>query len=131
MADKSTQLVLDALSKAVADPAGMPLFQQKSAPGLFKGTALARQAAQRCKEEDLLRVIRTEPSGKAVREVVAITQKGIEHLLSQNNPRQVLHDLVRAVEGREKQMTNLIATALHTQTSLEAIKSLAVTTLHQ
>ncbi|HYV36109.1 MAG TPA: hypothetical protein VE988_10425 [Gemmataceae bacterium] len=131
MADKSSQLVLDALGKAAVDPAGVPLFQQKTAAGLFAGTALARQAAQRCKEQDLLRVVRTESRGKAVQEVVAITPKGLEHLLGQSNPRQLLQDLVRAVEGRQQQLNEWIAAAKQAQTSMDALRNLASAALER
>jgi hypothetical protein len=124
-------MVLDALSRAALDPAGVPLFQQKTAPGLFAGTALARQAAQRCKEQELLRVIRTEAHGKAVQEVVAITPKGVEHLLNQSNPRQLLQDLVRAVEGREQQLRDWAAASRQMHVSLESIRQLATAALER
>jgi hypothetical protein len=129
LADKSTQLVLEALSRAVADPAGLLLFSQKTAPGLFRATSLARQAAQRCKEQDLLRVVRTEARGNSVHEVCAITPKGLDHLLTQSNPRHVLEDLVRAVEAREKQLDDLLATLRQTQNHLEGMRTLTAAVL--
>ena len=60
MVDKSAPLVLDALSRAVADPGGLPLFSGKQAPGLFAATAAAKQAAQQCKDDGLLHIVRTE-----------------------------------------------------------------------
>jgi hypothetical protein len=129
LADKSTQLVLEALSRAVADPAGLPLFSQKTTPGLFSATTLARQAAQRCKEQDLLRVVRTEARGKAVHEVCAITPKGLDHLLSQSNPRHVLEDLVRAVEARERQLGEIVAGVRETQAHLEGLRGLTAAVL--
>src|SRR5437868_15502454 len=41
MADKATQLLLEALRRAVADPTGLPLYASKTAPGLFPATAAA------------------------------------------------------------------------------------------
>jgi hypothetical protein len=131
VADKSSQLVLDALSRAVGDPGGLPLFSQKASPGLFAATTLARQVAERCKEQDLLRVVRTEARGKAVQEVVAITAKGLDLLLSQQKPRQVLEDLVRALEGREKQLGELVAAARQAQASIDALKCVATTLLER
>ena len=64
LADKPSQLILDALSRA-ADPAGVPLFAGKTTPGLFPATAPSRLAALHCKEENLLRVLRTEQRGKS------------------------------------------------------------------
>src|SRR5262245_36057467 len=99
MADKSTQLILAALGRAAADPAGVPLFGSRAAPGLFAATGPARQAAQRCKDEDYVRVVRSAPRGKTVQEICAITEKGLAYLLSQVSPKQVLEDLVRALDA--------------------------------
>jgi hypothetical protein len=129
MADKSSQLVLDALHRAARDPAGTPLFGRKAAPGLFASTAVARQAAQRCKEQDLLRVVATEPRGKQTQELVAITAKGLDQLLLQSAPRQVFEDLIRAVEGRERQLKEIIGSARQAQAQLGCIQELAETVL--
>lgn len=131
MADKATQLLLEALRRAVADPTGLPLYASKTAPGLFPATAAARPAAQRCKEEALVQVVRTESRGKAVQEVCALTDKGLSYLLTQANPRQVLEDLVRALEAREAEFGALVAAARQVQTTLEAFKALAANVLQQ
>ena len=55
MADKSTQCILAALSRAAASPDGAPLFAARGGPGLFPSTAAGKQAAQRCKDEGWLR----------------------------------------------------------------------------
>ncbi len=60
MADKSTQLILAALGRAVASPDGAPLFAAKSGPGLFPSSAAGKQAAQRCKDEGWLRSLSAE-----------------------------------------------------------------------
>jgi hypothetical protein len=90
LADKSTQLVLDALGRAAVDPAGVPLHGNKKNPGLFAATATAKQAAQRCKDEGYLHVLRTETKGKTSTEVCALTEKGLAYLLAQVSPKQVL-----------------------------------------
>lgn len=125
MGDKSTQLILEALSKAVADPAGVPLHGSKNVPGLFTTAAPAKQAAQRCKEEGYLRVVRTETNGKSEWEVCTLSEKGLTFLLSQVSPRQVLEDLVRAVEGRQTQLQEWLGVARQTQSSLEGLRSIA------
>lgn len=125
MADKSTQLVLEALSRAVADPAGLPLYAGKSAPGLFAPTAPARLAAQRCKDDGYLRVVRSETRGKVVHEICSITEKGLAYLLDQASPKQVLEDLVRAVEARHTQLHELVSAARQSQASLEGFKAIA------
>ena len=82
MADRSTQMLLDGLSRAAADPAGLPLLAGKAFPGLYPCTAPGKQVAQRCKEEGFLRVVRTETRGKNAVEVCTISDKGIAYLLS-------------------------------------------------
>lgn len=131
MADKSTLLLLDALSRAAADPAGVPLHAGKTGPGLFPATTAARLAAQRCKDEAFVKVVRTDGRGKAVLEVCAITEKGLAFLLSEANPRQVLEDLVRAVESRQNQLADLVATARQAHAGLEALKAVAEKVLQQ
>jgi hypothetical protein len=131
LADKSTQLLLEALSRAAADPAGVPLYVSKSGPGMFPATAAAKAAAQRCKDDHLVKVVRTETRGKAVQEVCALTEKGLAYLLEQISPKQTLEDLVRAVESRQAQVTELVAAARQSHASLEAVKALAEKVLQQ
>lgn len=131
MADKSTQLVLDALTRAVADPAGLPLHGGKSAPGLFPTSPAAKQAAQRCRDEGYVRVVGTRARGKTLQEICAITEKGLAYLLSQVNPRQVLEDLVRSLEARQGQVAELVAAARQTQASFESLRNLTERVLQQ
>src|SRR5207245_2269010 len=100
-------------------------------PGLFPATPVARQAAQRCKEEDFVKVLRTESRGKATQEVCAITDKGLAYLLTQVNPRQVLEDMVRAREARQSQLGELVTAARQAHGSLEALKALAAGVLQR
>jgi hypothetical protein len=131
MVDKSTQLILDALSRAVADPAGLPLHGGKAASGLFPTTPAARQVAQRCKDDGFLRVVHTETKGKTTVEVCTITEKGLAHLLSEVSPKQVLQDLVRALEARQAQAGELLSATRQMQTSLDALKATAEKVLQQ
>lgn len=131
MADRSTQLILDGLRRAVAEPTGLPLFTQKTAAGLFANTAPARQAAQRCKDDGLIRVVRQESHGRSVREVCAITEKGLSQLLEQVSPRQVLEDLVKALEGRKLQVGELVAAARNWEAGLETLRTTAERILQQ
>jgi hypothetical protein len=125
MADKSTQMLLDALGRAVAEPAGVPLLGSKTAAGLFGPTPAGKQVAERGKELGYLRVLRTEARGKNVHEICAITEKGLAFLLAQASPRQVLEDLVRALEARQAQVSDLVAVARQTQATLESLKTVA------
>jgi hypothetical protein len=131
MADKSTPLILEALGRAAAEPAGLPLHGGKGSPGLFAVSGTARQAAQRCMADGLLRVIRTEPRGKADHEICALTEKGLAYLLDQLNPKQVLEDLVRVLEARAGQVSELVASARQTQAGFEALKGVTEKVLHR
>lgn len=131
LADKSTAQVLNALSRAIADPQGVPLHGRKDYPGLFAGNAAGRLAALRCKDEGYLRLVRTETRGKTTHEICAISEKGVAFLLSQVSPRQVLEDFIRALEMRQGQTSQLLATASEMQVSLDFLKTLAERALAQ
>ena len=121
--DKATQLVLDALGRAAAEPAGVPLYSGRTAAGLFPATPPGKQAAQRCVEQGYLRVVRSETRGKLVHEACALTEKGLAYLLTQVSPRQVLEDFVRALEARRSQIDELVAAARQTHATLDALKA--------
>ncbi|MFL5339321.1 MAG: hypothetical protein ACJ8F7_04060 [Gemmataceae bacterium] len=121
MADKSTRLILDALSRAATAPDGLPLFGAKASPGLFPSNAAARAAAQRCKDDGYLQVL--ELADKPARELCGITDKGRTWLLHQVSPRQVLEDFVRVLEDRQKQADDLIAAARRMAASLDSLKT--------
>jgi hypothetical protein len=118
LADKSTQLVLEALGRAAAEPDGVPLLGTK--PALFPPSA--RQAAQRCLDENFLRVVRTETRGKADQQYCALTEKGLGFLLQQVHPRHVLEDLLRAVEARQQQLDDLLRLTEKTQADLGGLR---------
>jgi hypothetical protein len=144
VADKSSQLVLSALSRAAAAPAGLPLHGTKTVPGLFPTNAAGKQAAQRCQTEGYLcpvaaplpssspklggdtggggtaTVTKKKTSGQPL---CTITEKGLAYLLGSVSPRAVLEDLVRAVEARQKQTDDLLAVARQMQQGLEALKA--------
>lgn len=131
MADKPTQLVLAALSRAVAEPGGLPLFGSKSAPGLFAATATGRQAAQRCQDEGYLQLVRSETKGKSTVDYYTLSDKGLNYLLSQASPRELLEDLVRALEARQAQAADLLAVARQMQATLDGLKASAEQVLRQ
>lgn len=135
MADKSTQLVLEALSRAAAAPAGAPLHGSKTAPGLFPTNAAGKQAAQRCQEDGYLRLLTVEEEptvagGTATRlkkkgsspPLGAITEKGLAHLLDHISPRPILEDFLRALDGQRQQTEELLRTGRQMQQSIEALR---------
>jgi hypothetical protein len=121
MADQST-LIVDALRRAAAEPSGLPLFGGKTAPGLFPTSALARQAAQHCRDEAYLRVVRTEARGKTSLEICTLTDKGMAHLVEQVSPRRVLEDLARALDARGEHLATLTTAVQQGQSELQAFR---------
>jgi hypothetical protein len=123
LADRSTRLIRDALCRAAAEPDGAALIASKSEPGLFPSTATAKAAAERCKEEGYVRVVRTESKGKLIREICAITEKGRHYLVRNSSPREVLEDFVRALEGRQADVQRLADAVMKMQQGLQGMQS--------
>jgi hypothetical protein len=131
LADKASQLLLAGLGRAAAEPTGLPLHGRKGAEGLFTGTAAGKVAAQRCKDEGYLQVVRTETRGKSNLEICALTDKGLAHLLGQVSAKQVLEDFIRAVESRQAQVDDLLGVARQMQAGLDALKLAAEKVLRE
>ncbi len=111
LADKSNQLILEALHRAASEPAGAPLFSSKKVPGLFPGGASARPAAEQCQRMGFLRPAPTRIASDETPEAFAITDKGLDFLLSQLSPKQVLEDLAKQFERRQSQVQEIANTA--------------------
>jgi hypothetical protein len=122
VADKLTQHIIDALSRAAADPGGLPLFAGKSEPGLFPSASPGKLASQKCLSDGLVHVVRTETKGKSARELYGLTDKGWEFLLAAVNPKQVLEDFVRVLEARRGEVGELLDTARQMAESLQGLK---------
>lgn len=123
MADKLTPIIIDALARAVADPHGSPLFASKSAPGLFSAsTAVAKSAAQKCLQEGLIRMVRTDGQGKQLREYYAGTPSGLQFLLDHSSPKQVLDDFVRLLEERRDEVGELLAAVERVAEGIDGMK---------
>ncbi len=139
MPDRTSQLLLTALSRAAAEPRGVPLHASRGCPGLFPATAAGRQAAERATAEGYLRPALvpapvTVPAGpekavpgraKAPREPHTLTDKGLAFLLAQASPRPVLEDVVRVLEARHEQAVGLLASARQMLTELSALRAVA------
>lgn len=153
MADKSSQLVLTALSRTIAHPNGLPLHGGgKTTPGLFPNTAAGKQAAQRCLQDGWLRCVAASADGssenasfepnngglatttskkaKATPELYVITDKGMAWLMNQASPREVLGDFVRVLEERQTQLGDLLIFVRELQTSFEQLRTNAEKVLH-
>jgi hypothetical protein len=122
VADKLTQQITDALSRAAAEPAGLPLYAGKSDPGLFPATASGKLAAQKCLAEGLVEAIGMNARGKSQREQFGLTESGWNYLLAQVNPKQVLEDFVRVLEARRGEVGELLDTAQRMADNLQGLK---------
>ena len=122
VADKLTQQILDALGRVAAEPTGLPLYAGKTDAGLFPNAASARPAAQKCLADDLVRVVSTDATGKAARDLYVLSEKGWEFLLAAVNPKQVLEDFVRVLESRRGEVGELLSTASRMADSLQGLK---------
>jgi hypothetical protein len=118
VADKITQQITDALTRAAARPDGLPLYGGRADVVLFPSTA--KLAAQKCLADGLVRAIGTDPKGK--RDLFALTDAGWEYLLAQVNPKQVLEDFVRVLEERQGEVGELLDTARRMADSLQGLK---------
>jgi hypothetical protein len=141
--DRTSQLLLSALSRAAAEPAGLPLHPARGVAGLFPSTAPGRQAARRSTDDGYLRpatvaaavpvATAPEPSAPAPTprraggpaELFVLTEKGLSFLLAQTSPRPILEDFVRVLEARHAQASGLLSNARQMLTELSAIRSVA------
>lgn len=92
--DKVTEILVDALKLALAEPGEQPLFKSGKLAGLFASrVGVNAEAAARALEERLLEVVRTESKGKTTIEWVRTTPRAVEFLHKQESPIQALRDL--------------------------------------
>jgi len=94
MADKVTNILIDALKQALSEPAEQRLYKSGKLDGLFAGrTGANGEAAARALGDGLLEVVRTETKGKIATEWVRATPRATEFLHQHESPVQALKDL--------------------------------------
>ena len=142
MAEQCSKLLLDALSRAAAEPGGLPLHGGKNGVGLFPSARPGKLAAVRGVQGGYLRSLSLNTSGdgtarglrerkKAPAELFVITEAGLSLLLQDANPRQVLEDLVRVLEARQVKAEELLRLAGRTQADILQLKATAERVLQQ
>ncbi len=122
VADKLTQHITEALTKAAAEPSGLPLYGGKSEQGLFSSTIQGKSAAQKCLTDGYIHAAGSDSRGKSSRELYGLTEKGWNFLLAQVNPKQVLEDFVRVLEARSGEVGELLDIARRMANSLQGLK---------
>jgi hypothetical protein len=94
MADKITEVLLEALRRAIAEPAEQRLFRSGKFPGLFTGrTSVYTEAASRALREGLLEVVRSESKGKVTTDWVRPSPRGVLYVHEHESPLRALQDL--------------------------------------
>jgi hypothetical protein len=92
--DKVTEILVDALKLALAEPGEQPLFKSGKLAGLFAGRGgVNGEAATQALQNQLLEVVRTESKGKTTIEWVRTTPRAVEFLHEHESPVQALRDL--------------------------------------
>lgn len=114
MADKSTRLMLDALTRAAAEPDGLPLYARKGSEGLFPFTTLAKSAADRCTAEGFLELTDGAETAK-------LSEAGMKFLLDHANPKQLIEDFLRVVESRQTEIDAIAGTLERMRKSMDGM----------
>src|SRR5262245_18323614 len=102
LADQSQALILNALTRALEAPAGVPLLAARN--GLFPSTAAGKKAAQECRTRGLVRILRCDGNVKSAQEIVAISDEGLSFLLRETSPRKALEAILQALEDRRSEL---------------------------
>ena len=123
MAEKSPQLIAEALTRAAGNLYGLPLHGNAKRPGIFPATAIARQAAERCKAEGYLRLLDGDAGGKTRTEVYTISDKGLAYLLRHASPKQILEELVQTLDRQHGQVRELIGVAEKWQKAISNLQN--------
>jgi hypothetical protein len=103
--DKITEVLLDALKQALAEPGEQRLYKSGKLDGLFAGRAGPNgEAASRAVSEGLLEVVRTENKGKTAIEWVRSTPRALEFVHAQESPVEALKELRAILQLNREQV---------------------------
>jgi hypothetical protein len=93
----------------------MPLFAGRGQAGLFPGTPAGRAAADRACAEQLVEMVGGE--------LWAASQRGLDQLLAECDPRELFEDCVRAIEARQEQLEDVRATVSRIHANLDGLRA--------
>ncbi|MBX9679070.1 MAG: hypothetical protein K2X38_09930 [Gemmataceae bacterium] len=125
MAEPLTNSILDALRLGIAEGRELPLFAAKGGVGLFMANAAGKQAAQEAREQNLVRIARTETRGKTAVELAIPTREGVAWWLERNSPRPIVETLLAAIKTSETRCTELTAEAKSIQAQVQSLNETA------
>jgi hypothetical protein len=145
--DRVQATLVEALRKALADPAEQRLVKSGKLEGLFPGrTGAAGEAAALALRDGLLEMVRTEVKGKTTSEWVRLTPQGVDYLHERESPVRALDELQEALRANQQAVPlwlaemratlraldeRLAADAQKWQQRLEALERRVADTLHR
>lgn len=110
MADKTIEILLDALKNALAAPGEERLFRAGKLTGLFPGRiGICAEAAAKALRDGLLEITRTEAKGKSVIEWARLTPHGVEFLHDHESPVRALHELREVLKTTQAGLPSWVA----------------------
>ena len=100
VAERRTELLLDAVKAAIAAPGEHRLFRFGRLAGLFPSRAgLSAEAAGMALRMGLLETVRSEVRGKLIVEWVQATTKAVAYVHENDSPKSVLRELKEVLEA--------------------------------
>jgi len=125
LAEPLTNSILDALRLGVAEARELPLFAGKGVVGLFPSNAAGKQAAQDARDQNLVRIARTETRGKTAVELAVPTREGVAWWLERASPRPVVEALLAAIKTNESRCAEWTAEAKNVQLQIQLLHETA------
>lgn len=108
--DKVTEILVEALKRALGEPREQRLYRSGKLVGLFAGrTGNNGEAAGRALREGLLEVVRTETKGKVAIDWVRPTPHAVDFVHAQESPIQALRDLQDALRATRASVPDWLA----------------------
>lgn len=105
MADKTNEILLDALKQALTEPGEHRLYKSGKLDGLFaQRTGVPREAAEKAVRDGLLEIVRSETKGKTTTEWVRATAKAVEFVHREQSPVETLRDLQTVLQVSSEQI---------------------------
>jgi hypothetical protein len=110
MADKLEDILIAALTQALAEPGEQRLYRSGKLAGLFAGrTGVNAEAAAQALRDGLLEIVRTETKGKTNIEWVKPTPRGVAYLHDNSSPIRVLQELQGLLQANREGMPAWLA----------------------
>jgi hypothetical protein len=101
--ERVTEIIVDAVRRALAEPAEHRLYKSGKLDGLFPGRAgVNGDAAAAAVRDGLLEITRIETKGKTNIEWVRLTPRGVDFLHENESPVHALHELRETLRANQQ-----------------------------